>query len=256
MKLLTVGNAKTKRGESLGVLTGILHLNPATTNKLCPYASTECKALCLVNSGRSEILPMINEARTRKTLSFLENKQAFVNQLKKDFRALIKRAKKLGLKPAVRLNGTSDILWERFIDFAEFPEIQFYDYTKIPVRFRKLAPNYHLTFSFSGRNWEECEKALNAGFNVAIVFDALPTRYKQYPVLDGTDHDVRFLDAHQGAIVGLIPKGKRAKTAAKEGSAFIVSTKHDYSTSDHCLNCGAEEHESAAYYHPCTKEFN
>lgn len=225
MKLLTIGNAKTKRGESLGVLTGILHLNPATTDKLCPYASAECKALCLVNSGRSEFMPMINEARTRKTIAFLENRQAFVAQLAKDITALEKRAKKLGLRAAVRLNGTSDILWERFIDFAEFPEVQFYDYTKIPIRFRKLAANYHLTFSFSGHNWNECDKALEQGVNVAIVFDGtIPSKFMGRTVIDGTDHDVRFMDAERGAIVALVPKGKRAKLAAKQGTPFIVKT--------------------------------
>jgi hypothetical protein len=30
---------------------------------------------------------------------------------------------------------------------------------------------------------------------------------------------------------------------------------HDFSDSDHCKACGAEEHESPAYYLPCRKDF-
>jgi hypothetical protein len=226
MRVLTLGNAKTVRGESLGYLTGILHLDPATNNRLCPFKTVYCAAICLVNSGRAEFLPSINLARARKTREFFANKQAFCEQLKKDIRALIRRAKKLGLKPAVRLNGTSDIIWERLLDFAEFPGVQFYDYTKIPLTARRESANYYLTFSFSGTNWLDCESALAQDHNVAVVFNCkqadLPLFYRGYKVIDGVEHDLRFLDGKQGAIVGLIPKGKRAKLAAKEGTPFIV----------------------------------
>lgn len=225
MKLLTEGNAKTKRGESLGVLTGIQHFDPDADPRVCPYASKWCKALCLVKSGRAEFTPMISVARKRKTLNFFENKQAYVEALKKDFKALIRRAKRLGLRPAVRLNGTSDILWERLINFADFPEIQFYDYTKIPTRLRSQASNYHLTFSFSGDNWDACLEELAKGVNVAVIFDGgIPTSFRGFKVIDGTIHDVRFLDGYKGQIIGLIPKGKRAKLAAKQGTPFIIKT--------------------------------
>ena len=222
MKLLTVDNAKTSKGEELGILTGILYLNPAVTDKLCPYASSECRALCLVQAGRAEFIPAVTIARTRKTNEFLANRQAFIETLRKDFKALIKRAKRQGLKAAVRLNGTSDILWERLIDFSEFPEIQFYDYTKIPLKFRKLASNYHLTFSFSGANWNECEAAMAQGTNVAVVFagKTMPSEYKGKQVIDGTTHDVRFLDSISGQIVGLCVKGRQAKKA--QGNKFFV----------------------------------
>ena len=223
MKLLTVGDAKTSKGESLGILTGILYLNPAVSEKLCPYATEQCKALCLVNSGRAEIFPAVMTVRTRKTKSFLEDKQAFVAQLRKDIKALIRRAKRLGLRPAVRLNGTSDILWERLIDFSEFPTVQFYDYTKIPLQFRSRSKNYHLTFSFSGDNHDACEQALAQGINVAVVFAKdIPAKYNGRKVINGTTHDVRFLDRKKGVIIGLCAKGSRAKKAAKQGNAFIV----------------------------------
>jgi hypothetical protein len=223
LKLLTVDNAKTSLGESLNVLTGILYLNPAVSDKLCPYATSECKALCLVNSGMAEVFPTVNNARTRKTLAYLNDRASFIEQLKLDIRALERMAVKRSMKAAVRLNGTSDIVWERLIDFTEFPNVQFYDYTKIPIRFRKLAPNYHLTFSYSGHNLNECLSALRQGTNVAMVFAReIPSEYLGFKVIYGTVHDVRFLDGNTGKIVGLCAKGSRAKRAAKSGSAFIV----------------------------------
>jgi hypothetical protein len=223
MKLLTIGDAKTSKGESLGILTGILYLNPATTEKICPYATEYCKALCLVNSGRAEIFPAVMNARTRKTLAFLSDKQAFIAQLHKDIQALRKRAVKRGMRAAVRLNGTSDILWERLIDFSAYPDVQFYDYTKVPLGFRKRSKNYHLTFSFSGNNFEACEQALAQGVNVAMVFEKhIPKTYHGRKVIDGTQHDVRFLDKGKGLIIGLCAKGRRAKAAAKAGTPFII----------------------------------
>ena len=224
MKLLTIGNAKTTKGEDLGILTGILYLSPEVSDKLCPYASQHCKALCLVNSGLADIIPRVNQARAHKTREFLADKTSFTRALEKDILALERKAMREGMKPAVRLNGTSDILWERLIDFTRFPNVQFYDYTKIPTRFRKLAPNYHLTFSFSGENWNECNQALSEGFNVAVVFNGtMPRKYKGHRVIDGTAHDVRFLDGKRRVIVGLCPKGNRARRAAKIGNPFIVN---------------------------------
>lgn len=224
MKLLTTGDAKTSLGESLSVLTGILYLSPETSNKLCPYASAQCKELCLVNSGRAEIFPAVNQARQRKTLWFLNDRSSFIAQLKKDISALSRRANKRGMRAAVRLNGTSDIIWERLIDFDEFPEVQFYDYTKIPLQFRRPSHNYHLTFSFSGTNLKACQEALAAGFNVAMVFaKQIPESFSGVEVIDGSLHDVRFLDGKSGVIIGLCAKGKKARDAAKRGSEFIIS---------------------------------
>lgn len=222
-KLLTIGNAKTVKGEELGILTGILYLNPAVTDKLCPFASSHCRELCLVQAGRAEFIPAIMVARTRKTNEFLNNRAAFIDTLKSDIRKLERKAQRKGMKAAVRLNGTSDILWERFIDFAEFPNVQFYDYTKIPLRHRRRAANYHLTFSFSGTNAIECSNALAQGVNVAMVFaKSIPSEYQGHKVIDGTTHDVRFMDNRHGVIVGLCAKGRKAKLAAKNGSPFIV----------------------------------
>jgi hypothetical protein len=233
-KLLTTNQAKIVKGEALGYLTGILHLHPAYNAKLCPFASKHCREDCLVNAGRAEYWPMVNAARMRKSALWFNDREQFIALLYWDLAALVREAKRKGLRPAVRLNGTSDILWEKHINFAHFPEIQFYDYTKVPLGQRvDLAPNYRLTFSFSGVNFGQCIKTLANGRNVAIVFNVtdnklrhspshgLPTEWRGYRVINGIDHDLRFLDP-KGVIVGLIPKGRRAIASAKAGSPFYM----------------------------------
>jgi len=224
--LLSVSaDAKTIKGESNGVLTGILYLAPADTvsqKTLCPYAGLAgCKAGCLNTAGRGAF-SNVQRARIRKTLFWHQYRREFMALLVADIKRLQRKAEKLGMTPAVRLNGTSDIQWEKIDDgiiFDVFPEIQFYDYTKIPCR--TVPENYHLTFSFSGR--PEFQKAVwkqidhDPRVNIAAVFsDHLPAKFLGRPVLNGDQSDVRFYDA-SGAVVGLIAKG-RAKT---DTSGFV-----------------------------------
>jgi hypothetical protein len=58
---------------------------------------------------------------------------------------------------------------------------------------------------------------LSQGFNVAALFDSLPETFLGFPVIDGTEHDLRFMDP-KGVIVGLVPKGK----AKHDTSGFVV----------------------------------
>jgi len=224
MKLLTVENAKTTKGESLGYLTGILYLAPADLSgvNLCPFASEGCKKACLNTAGRG-CFQSIQDARIIKTLHFLNNREGFIEQLKHDIRAIERRAAREGLKVAIRLNGTSDIRWEIVAPelFTEFSHIQFYDYTKAPYSVRpkeKLPKNYHLTYSRSETtSLSEIKTALKAGRNVAVVYDS----EKMHDlIVKGDAHDLRFLDA-PGKIVALIAKGK----AKKDESGFVISKK-------------------------------
>jgi hypothetical protein len=145
-------------------------------------------------------------------------------QLKKDIATLVKKAEKDNMVPAIRLNGTSDIEWTRMGIMEEFPDVQFYDYTKVLNRLTKERPkNYHLTFSKNEANEAECVEALKLGVNVAVVFDtkkgqSLPENWNGYPVYDGDDTDVRFLDPKDGYVIGLRAKGK----ARKDTTGFVV----------------------------------
>jgi hypothetical protein len=220
MKLLTTQNYKTVKGEKLGYYTGILYLAPGDISgyEVCPKRSKGCTDGCLFTSGMGP-MPNVMNGRIRKTIEFFINRDVFLQQLIKDVKSIEKKAKKLQMTPAIRLNGTSDIEWTRFSIIDQFPTIQFYDYTKVLNRLTKeRPPNYYLTFSRSESNDDECSKALELGYNVAVVFDkVVPSEWKGYEVVNGDDSDVRFIDP-KGVIVGLIAKGK----AKKDESGFVI----------------------------------
>lgn len=219
MKLLTTQNFKTTKGEKLGYLTGILYLAPAKISgyEVCPRRSEGCTAACLYTAGMGAFSNVQN-ARIAKTKRFFEDRENFLTDLLKDIVALVRKARKENLTPAIRLNGTSDIEWTRFGIMEKFPDVQFYDYTKVATRLAKDIPkNYNLTFSRSEHNDAWAKSALKEGFNVAAVFNKLPETWNGYPVINGDESDVRFIDA-KGVVVGLTAKGR----AKKDNSGFVI----------------------------------
>ncbi len=88
MKLLTVGNTKTVKGEKYGYQTFILHLAPANLSgyETCPKRTAGCTAACLNTAGRGGMFKpggtnTIQEARKRKTKMFFEERKSFIVQL-------------------------------------------------------------------------------------------------------------------------------------------------------------------------------
>jgi hypothetical protein len=231
MELLTVGNPKLMKGEKKGFLSFVLHLAPADLSgyETCPKRTAGCTSACLNTAGRGGIFKkgettnVIQQARIRKTKMFFENRPEFMSKLLKDINNAIKYADKKGLTPVFRLNGTSDIAWEKYeiLDgrniFQMFPEVQFYDYTKMRNRKVKHLTNYHLTFSKADGNDLDVRLAVNEGMNVAVVFKVVPTTFLGRPVINGDETDLRFLD-DKNVIVGLKAKGK----AKKDATGFVV----------------------------------
>lgn len=229
--LLSVSSdAKTTKGETLGFLTGILYLAPATTTKwnTCSMASiAQCDKACLYSAGRGAF-SNVQQSRINKTVWFFEDRDSFMLQLAEDISKLVKKAAKLGLTPLVRLNGTSDIRWETITVansgltiFECFPEVQFYDYTKDANR-KDLPANYDLTFSYSGVEGFQpfVQIAVAKGMRMAVVFRKekdIPATFKGIPVVSGDKSDVRHLD-DDGVIVGLYAKGK----AKLDATGFVV----------------------------------
>lgn len=247
MNLLTRGNPKTIKGEAKGFLTFILHLAPADVSgyNTCPKATEGCKKSCLNTAGRGGMFKpggtnAIQEARKRKTRFFFENREAFMEALGVDIMKAINYSRKKNLTPVFRLNGTSDLSWEKYElpirtkdglkliyqnVFEAFPDVQFYDYTKVLGRKVDAIRNYHLTFSRAEQNETDTRKALAQNMNVAVVFDlkkkeALPKEWLGVEVVDGDDSDLRFLDP-KGKIVGLKAKGK----AKKDETGFVIKLK-------------------------------
>ena len=239
MKLLSTGNPKMLKGLKQGYNTYILHLAPADLSgfNTCPKATAGCKAACLNTAGRGgmfkkgESTNMIQEARIRKTAFFFEERAGFMEWLVADIKLAIKQSAKKGLIPVFRLNGTSDLSWEKYEVirdgklyrniFAAFPDVQFYDYTKVLGRKISDIKNYHLTFSAADGNDADVMKAIQQDYNVATVFGIkktlpMPESYNGLPVFNGDESDLRFLDP-KGVVVGLYAKGR----AKKDTSGFV-----------------------------------
>ncbi len=227
MKLLSTANPKIQKGTKLGYLSFILHLAPATLSgkEVCPKRTAGCTEACLNTAGRGgmfkrgETTNMIQQARIRKTRMFFEDRAGFMAQLEKDIKLGIKQAARLGLKPVFRLNGTSDLSWEKYGIIEKFPQVQFYDYTKVIGRKVSHLKNYHLTFSAADGNDADVKRAIAQGMNVAMVFDRLPEEYMGREVINADDTDLRFLDP-RGVIAGLKAKGR----AKKDTTGFVRKT--------------------------------
>jgi len=234
--ILSTENAKTTKGTKLGYTTYISYLAPHTQNSkninLCPHASAGCAKACLFKSGAARF-DAVQQGKINKTEYYLNDRKSYMEQLFSEISKAVtrhgiiegdKQYKKNGVdvlrykKFAVRLNGTTDIAFEKVKVKAGknimelFPSVQFYDYTKNPIRMRKylkgeLPSNYHLTFSRSEDNDQEVNEILSLGGNVAIVFgikdiNDLPSTYRGYKVINGDETDLRFLD-EKNIVVGL-----------------------------------------------------
>lgn len=238
-RLLADGETNYKIAKSdnagLGIITKSLSLAPAWASgfNLCTSASHACATDCLFTAGRAQIHPRtIQPARIAKSRFLRLNPITFREQLEKELQSSIKTATRKGLELAIRLNVLSDVMWEREFPglIQRFNAIQFYDYTKHYKRMLRylnstLPANYHLTFSWSGKNESQCVDVLNKGGNVAIPFHIkrtkpLPLTFLGYPVIDGDVTDLRFLDPQGGKIVGLRAKGKARKDFE---SGFVVN---------------------------------
>jgi hypothetical protein len=216
-----------------------MHLAPADLSgyQTCPKATVGCKAACLNTAGRGgmfkkgENTNTIQKARIRKTKMFFENRQEFMADLVKDIELAIKQSVKKDLIPVIRLNGTSDLSFEKYEVirngvlyrniFAAFSDIQFYDYTKVLGRKVKDIQNYQLTFSAADGNDKDVESAMYNGMNVAVVFGIkktlpMPEYYNGVQVFNGDESDLRFLDP-KNVVIGLYAKGK----AKKDETGFV-----------------------------------
>lgn len=224
-KLLSTANPKAQKGAKYGYLTFVLHLAPAdiSGHEVCAKRTPGCTESCLNTAGRGgmfkpgENTNTIQKARIRKTQYFFNERDSFMQDLILDINRAIKFANKRNLVPVFRLNATSDLAWEKYtIDgmsiFEMFPEIQFYDYTKILGRKVAHIKNYHLTFSRAECNDADVIRALAMGMNVAQVYDKIPDN-----LFSADDTDLRFLDPNVG-IVALKAKGR----AKKDRTGFVI----------------------------------
>jgi len=262
-KLLSIGSdSKTIKGEKLNVKTGVMYLAPALSSgvmNVCVKASAACIEACLNTAGRAnpkmDKKRTIQAARIRRTKFFKRERPLFFVTLVLEIQNLINAALRANMTAALRLNGTSDLRWDKlkikntntFLDgktiMEIFPQLTIYDYTKYTYSERpteSLPNNYHLTYSYSENTKAvDVKENIIHGRNVAVVFNnclnkyrkschskcvcPMPKTWQGIKVVDGDISDLRFKD-EQGVIVGLRAKGKAREQEAMDKGFVIRAT--------------------------------
>jgi hypothetical protein len=233
-RIFSIDNPKAIKAQAYGYINAIHYMAPhklAGVGNLCGDASIGCIEICLgQHSGAAIYYPSVIQSRIDKARRFMKERAAYMRDMTSAISAAYRKAQREGLKLCVRPNGSTDLAWEGLKGgdglslVAAFPSIQFTDYTKSFKRALAHArghfpDNYHLTFSHSETNGEQCMHILEAGGNVAVVFgNGLPDVWNGFPVINGDLHDLRHLDP-RGVVVGLSPKGPKAK---RDQSGFVV----------------------------------
>jgi hypothetical protein len=224
-------SSKIIKGKKLNIHTGVLYLASHTmvaSKTLCPNAIRNgCHVDCLVSSGmlgmKAQQIAMIS-----RTLYYLNFKKEFMAQLRLEIN---KGYKKYGNSFAVRLNGTSDINWKDIVN--EFPNVQFYDYTKNKnMMIKNKNKNHHYTFSgsmFSDYSRGQLKQAINEGLNIAIAFNTKESKkdtlkipkqlFNNKPLVSFDDTDVRFKDK-RGSVGYLKRKGSNIQQRLNDNKQF------------------------------------
>ena len=145
-RLFSVDSAKAAKADRYGYLNGINYMaahQTAGVGNLCASASPGCVALCLgLYSGQAAMVAdlehgtnSVRESRIRKARYFARDVQAFLDEACQHIEALQRRAAKLGKSLCIRLNGSTDIPYERIKIksrgnrnvYDVFPSVQFVD---------------------------------------------------------------------------------------------------------------------------------
>ena len=162
-----------------------------------------CMKTCLAFKGLAKVYPSVIKSRKAKSEYFVNDTDTFIKQLIREIKNQEKRALKKNKKPVVRLNGFTDINYEKYGIFKLFPNIQFYDYSADYERvLNNNNPNLHYTFSYKGNNLDECLRLLSVGINIAVIDIPENQFFNDYDIehIDGDKHDFRFLDKRHSIV--------------------------------------------------------
>lgn len=246
---LLSANSKLRKG--LGRYRAIgLALAPwkfSGKGNLCGAASAGCIDACNGLWSGMNVTPSTRFALIGRARLWMEFRALFLRKLREELANFQRLCIRTGRIPAVRLNVSSDIPFERVAPeiFAEFPRIRFYDYTAYAADNRSALPgNYQLAHS-----WKETttfayvESVIGAGRNIVVPFDsayaparklfgALPEtvvfhcrhsgKTLTVRVVNGDKHDFRMRETDgSGVCVGLHGKSGRGRVSAAVESGFM-----------------------------------
>lgn len=212
------GNEKLGKGE--GVRLVMLALAPheaSAVANLCPHSTESCRRACVAFAGNGGF-PKVLSARQARTAFLAEHPREFVSLLVHTLDKLVSKG-----DVAVRLNGFSDLRWERILPawfWNRFAGVKFYDYTKHTIVSRPvdtMPSNYSLTYSVTERSTPAIvTREREAGRSVAVVVNRRGGKHATRPYLhplpfpdhmvDGDINDRRF-DDPPGSVVALRRKG-------------------------------------------------
>jgi hypothetical protein len=258
--VLTLTNPKVLKSEIVAP-TAVLHLAPKYRGS-CPAAGS-CASLCLNTAGNPAYLKGKLLRRRLRSDAFADHPAAFTRLLVLEVCRFVSKLWKLQPVIGLRLNGTSDFLWERVPveicqDLADYCQAQFglslpvgrfsslleplvaaipnlrpYDYTKRTDRDWQAAARlgYHLTLSH-GSTSDTFSTAVSQGLNYAAAIDlprgaALPETVRingeQFATLDGDTTDWRPGDASGQTHVVLLRIKRTPGQTEEQRRAFCIA---------------------------------
>ena len=234
MKLLDCsgGNTKlAKNNKDVKLRVAGLSMMPDDTVCIMRWIAA-CANECLKLAGRGTF-NAVEQARQSKTDWYHADRKAFIAQLIHEITLFEKLCKKNGVECWIRLNVLSDVRWELMQNGAipqRFPNVNFYDYTKISKRLKKLPANYQLMFSYSKAEDYQTyvEQALQTDVPMSVVFlGPMPKTFLGKEVVNGDVSDILNL-YQRGKIIGLTYKVAKAKAGEDKvdprKSNFVVDT--------------------------------
>ena len=202
----------------------------------CPDASAGCVFGCCVNNGGQGTMASVQRARIDKTVFFMTRREQFLQQLFEEIEKTHAKAQREGAQDYYRLGCNDSFGWWRFGIVQRLAGCSFYDYYPLIALYRsilegnpltdQIPANMRICWSRKETNTEDQVRTiLGFGQNVAVVFhngsegetgycgrgaykQRLPESYLGFPVIDGDESDIRFLDPQGGYVVGLRLKSR------------------------------------------------
>ncbi len=197
-----------------GWVTPSIMFKQSSTSKYpsnCKFAG-KCKNTCLKGTGNLT-LPSSLRSRYAKSWFFKTRPLAFMRLLIHEIIIESLKAASNGKLLYLRLNGMSDIRWERYLNMDKLVEKfsglgGFYDYTKYPKSSRWYEgwpKSYRIVFSIDEKplSWQWAEEWMKDGHSSSAVYHAPKKRKPQAlidaiashaHVVDGDLDDGRFAD--------------------------------------------------------------